>query len=232
MEALVWRQLKHPNILPLLGVNSELFSPSFCLVSPWMANKDIITYLRRNPDHDRYTVFTEIAAGLLYLHTRDPPIIHGDIRGANILVTEDGHCCLADFGLSLVATDSRSWRTTTTSAIKGAIRWMAPELITQHGSSAKEFSLHKASRDVYAFGCTAIEIITLQVPYHELKTDAAVLYALLSGERPVRPQSIWCSDAIWDLITRCWAADPSTRPWPGLLLETAQTSIRTIRRKN
>ncbi|KAJ3862367.1 hypothetical protein EV359DRAFT_10643, partial [Lentinula novae-zelandiae] len=45
-EALLWRQLKHPNILPLLGVNEEIFSPSFCLVSPWMANKDIITYLK------------------------------------------------------------------------------------------------------------------------------------------------------------------------------------------
>ncbi|KIK54725.1 hypothetical protein GYMLUDRAFT_176737, partial [Collybiopsis luxurians FD-317 M1] len=50
-EALVWRQLKHPNILPLLGVNTDLFSPSFCLISPWMENRDIITYLRRNPQH-------------------------------------------------------------------------------------------------------------------------------------------------------------------------------------
>ncbi|KIK64855.1 hypothetical protein GYMLUDRAFT_143969, partial [Collybiopsis luxurians FD-317 M1] len=45
-EALVWRQLKHPNILPLLGVNSKLFYPSFCLVYPWMENQDIIAYLK------------------------------------------------------------------------------------------------------------------------------------------------------------------------------------------
>ncbi|KIK63206.1 hypothetical protein GYMLUDRAFT_110426, partial [Collybiopsis luxurians FD-317 M1] len=48
-EALVWRQLKHPNILPLLGVNMDLFSPSFCLISPWMENRNVITYLKHNP---------------------------------------------------------------------------------------------------------------------------------------------------------------------------------------
>ncbi|KAJ3872329.1 kinase-like domain-containing protein, partial [Lentinula edodes] len=80
-EALLWRQLKHPNILPLLGVNEEIFAPSFCLVSPWMANKDIITYLKANPTHSRHNVLTEIAAGLAYLHSRTPPMIHGDIRG-------------------------------------------------------------------------------------------------------------------------------------------------------
>ncbi|KAE9404395.1 kinase-like protein, partial [Gymnopus androsaceus JB14] len=80
-EALIWRQLQHPNILPLLGINVELFSPSFCLISPWMENKDIITFLRKNPTHDRRRVLSEVAAGLSYLHSRDPPILHGDIRG-------------------------------------------------------------------------------------------------------------------------------------------------------
>ncbi|KAJ3970303.1 hypothetical protein EV361DRAFT_776213, partial [Lentinula raphanica] len=55
-EALIWRQLKHPNILPLLGVQLDMFYPSFCLVSPWMANKDIITYLKKNPEHDFLTI--------------------------------------------------------------------------------------------------------------------------------------------------------------------------------
>ncbi|KAE9390762.1 hypothetical protein BT96DRAFT_1063301, partial [Gymnopus androsaceus JB14] len=55
-EAILWRQLKHPNILPLPGVNAELFNPSFCLISPWMANKDIVSYLKQNPKHSRHDV--------------------------------------------------------------------------------------------------------------------------------------------------------------------------------
>ncbi|KIK56513.1 hypothetical protein GYMLUDRAFT_174194, partial [Collybiopsis luxurians FD-317 M1] len=80
-EALLWRQLQHPNILPLLGVNLELFFPSFCLISPWMVNRDIITYLRQNPAHNRHTALLDIASGLAYLHSKEPSIMHGDIRG-------------------------------------------------------------------------------------------------------------------------------------------------------
>ncbi|KIK54728.1 hypothetical protein GYMLUDRAFT_48439 [Collybiopsis luxurians FD-317 M1] len=115
-EALVWRQLKHPNILPLLGVNTDLFSPSFCLISPWMENRDIITYLRQNPQHSLPSVLSEVAAGLYYLHSRHPPVVHGDIRGGNILVTDDLRCCLADFGLTLVTTTSQVWSLTTSSS--------------------------------------------------------------------------------------------------------------------
>ncbi|KIK56136.1 hypothetical protein GYMLUDRAFT_230425 [Collybiopsis luxurians FD-317 M1] len=82
-EALVWRQLNHPNILPLLGVNTELFFPSFCLVSPWMEHRDIITYLKQNPEHDLHSVLLEVAAGVSYLHSREPAVIHGDIRGVS-----------------------------------------------------------------------------------------------------------------------------------------------------
>ncbi|KAF9259165.1 hypothetical protein L218DRAFT_843322, partial [Marasmius fiardii PR-910] len=52
-EVLIWTQLSHPNIVPLIGVNADLFEPEFCLVSPWMANDDIISFLKRNPDHNR-----------------------------------------------------------------------------------------------------------------------------------------------------------------------------------
>ena len=52
-ETLVWRQLRHPNILPFLGVSEELFAPSYCLISPWMINGNIMSYLEAHPDHDR-----------------------------------------------------------------------------------------------------------------------------------------------------------------------------------
>ncbi|KAJ3812439.1 kinase-like domain-containing protein, partial [Lentinula lateritia] len=160
----------------------------------------------------------EIAAGLAYLHSGTPPIIHGDIRGvcvvnfcANILVTDDFHCCLADFGLALVTADSRSWSTATTSTgLKGAIRWMAPELIIQ---GLVEEHPHHTSRDIYAFGCTVVEILTLKVPFHDQRTDAAVIYSLMLGERPARPKDVWCPDTIWDLTTRCWTESPVLRPY-------------------
>ncbi|KIK53337.1 hypothetical protein GYMLUDRAFT_179049, partial [Collybiopsis luxurians FD-317 M1] len=85
-EALVWRQLDHPNILTFLGVNMDLFSPSFCLISPWMENRDIKTFLEKNPQHSLLSVLCDVAAGLQYLHSRNPPLIHGDIRGVRVLL--------------------------------------------------------------------------------------------------------------------------------------------------
>ncbi|KAJ3718532.1 kinase-like domain-containing protein [Lentinula raphanica] len=158
-EALVWRQLKHPHILPLLGVNLELFLPSFCLISPWMENKDIITFLRQNPKHNIFRALLDIAAGMCYLHSRDPPIVHGDIRGANVLVTDDGRCCLADFGLALVTSDvTQPWSIMSSGTSMGALRWMAPEYLESDGAAPT--SVHP-SRDVYAFGCTILEASTI-----------------------------------------------------------------------
>ncbi|KAK0211592.1 hypothetical protein IW262DRAFT_1251574, partial [Armillaria fumosa] len=48
-EALVWQNVKHPNILPFLGVNKEIFAPSFCLISPWMDNGNIMSFLCHHP---------------------------------------------------------------------------------------------------------------------------------------------------------------------------------------
>ncbi|KIK59358.1 hypothetical protein GYMLUDRAFT_245426 [Collybiopsis luxurians FD-317 M1] len=208
-EALIWRQLKHPNILPLLGVERELFSPSFCLISPWMKNKDIITFLKQNPHHSLSSVLCEVAAGLLYLHSREPPVIHGDIRGGNILVNDDLRCCLADFGLAVVTTSSQAWSHTTSSCTcKGSTRWLAPEYIFNRGSLVPKHT----SQDVYAFGCTIIEILTKKLPFCDLRNDAAVISSLNEGGRPSRPESISYPEILWDLTNRCWAQDAHTRP--------------------
>ncbi|THV05931.1 kinase-like protein, partial [Dendrothele bispora CBS 962.96] len=133
-EALLWRQLNHPNVLPFLGVNINLFTPArLCLILPWMENRNIIQYLTNHPGHDLLCTISEIAAGLNYLHNLSRPIVHGDIRGANILVNLDSRCCLADFGLSL-ATETTQGFTTTSDGVKGCARWLAPELSPQENS--------------------------------------------------------------------------------------------------
>ncbi|KIK53357.1 hypothetical protein GYMLUDRAFT_938227 [Collybiopsis luxurians FD-317 M1] len=209
-EALVWRQLHHPNILPLLGVNIDLFHPSFCLISPWMENRDIITFLKQNPHHSIPSVLREVAAGLEYLHSREPPVIHGDIRGGNILVKDDLHCCLADFGLTLVTTSSQVWSLTTSSSTnKGSMRWLAPEFFIPDLTAPIP---DPTSRDVYAFGCTIVEVLTQKLPFHDCRNDYSVIVHLMNGERPARPQDVWCPDVVWDLTTHCWAQSAQDRP--------------------
>ncbi|KAF9038328.1 kinase-like protein [Hymenopellis radicata] len=204
-EALVWSHLEHPNVLPFLGVNSELFHPSICLISPWLENGNIIAFLENHPTHDRFRSLLEILEGIRYLH--EHRIVHADIRGANILVTEDFHCCLADFGLSLVAESQMIG--SSAMELRGSLRWLAPEIMD--GTSD---ILPITARDIYAFGCTVIEIFTGHPPFSHIKTEVAVIHQVLTlKESPPRPPiKHFPSDELWSLVLACLSSAPKSRP--------------------
>ncbi|KAJ8085076.1 serine/threonine protein kinase, AGC [Marasmius tenuissimus] len=234
-EALLWTRLSHPNLLPFIGVNTTLFPQGFCLVSPWMANGDIIGFLELTPGHDRLASILDISAGMAHLHECE--IVHGDIKGANVLVNEAGRALLADFGLAITVADSTTRAKPSTSEMKGSIRWMAPELFrSSNGIRATmgggKDRTHKFSRDVYAFACTVLEVrplsyshaclayelveqvITGKPPFAEL-TDPTVMYeVMVNNARPSRPSpgNYWCPDNVWTLVERCWAQRPQDRP--------------------
>ncbi|KAJ7233211.1 kinase-like domain-containing protein [Mycena rebaudengoi] len=201
-EALVWQNLKHPNILPLIGIDRESF-PSLCMVSPWMEHGTIMKYLN---DHGRERVdklLCEIAQGLQYLHSHN--IVHGDLRGANILVTHDWSACLADFGLATLTDATMPMFPTSSRA--GSVRWMAPELL-----SPEHFGLEfrrTAATDVYAFGSVCIELYTGRAPFAEVSEGTALL-KIIDGEKPKRPTTM--DDVLWYYVNNYLGRYPATRP--------------------
>ncbi|KAK0464740.1 kinase-like domain-containing protein [Desarmillaria tabescens] len=215
-EALVWRQLRHPNILPFLGVNEDLFTPSYCLISPWMVNGNIMSYLEAHPDHNRLTTLIQVAEGMKYLHNLDPPVVHSDIRGANILVMDDLCCCLADFGLSLFA-ESQAFDSSSRMS-RGSIRWLALEYI----NSTLLDQSYLTARDIYAYGCTVLEIFTGKPPFSNIKNDAGVIYEVLTkqGRPPRPPLNLFPYDELWLLVTACLATVSSQRPNAEQILES------------
>ncbi|KAJ7146971.1 kinase-like domain-containing protein [Mycena epipterygia] len=206
-EALCWGPLDHPNILSFLGVNEQI-EPyrSFCLISPWMDNGNLMSFLEKNPDFDRLKAVIDTAEGMRYLHELDPPIIHADIRGANILVTKELRCCLANFGLAaateMVITSVRNDDT---------LPWMAPEILQEIPPGTTTSS----TRDIFAFGCTMLEIFTGKRPFDGVPMPAVFL-KVMNGERPSRPgagssaQEI--SDETWAVISSCWRQEAAERP--------------------
>ncbi|KAJ7762172.1 kinase-like domain-containing protein [Mycena metata] len=157
-EALLWRDLHHPHILPFIGIDRESFPASLCMVSPWLEHGTVLKYLN---DHGRQNVdklLFEVAQGLEYLHSHN--IVHGDLRGSNILVNKDWSACLADFGLSGFSEGNTGQ---TSSKRAGSAYWMAPELLAPEHFEGK-FSRTPAS-DVYAFGCVCFEVSDTYVLY-------------------------------------------------------------------
>ncbi|KAJ7238060.1 kinase-like domain-containing protein [Mycena haematopus] len=204
-EALIWRQLCHPNVLPFFGV--YYLENRLCLVSPWMENGNMMDFLTtENPTNtDRLALILGVALGLRYLHEQN--VVHGDLKGINILVTPSRKACIADFGLSSIADIMTLRFTHSTSYVQGGTaRYQAPELLRGE-------SRHYSS-DVYAFACVCYEILTGMIPFHEVPNDVAVLLQVIQGNRPSRPAS--CSgttalDSLWKLLLACWEEKANLR---------------------
>ncbi|CAL1710049.1 unnamed protein product [Somion occarium] len=127
------------------------------MVSPWMKHGNVMQcishLLKQKEKVPYYRWIYEIASGMQYLFHED--VVHGDLRGANILVDDKLSIQIADFGLSRVLDPDSAKEVSIQS---GAVRWFAPEIVLH---SAKASS----RTEVYAFGCVCLEIFTRKIPF-------------------------------------------------------------------
>ncbi|KAG8767322.1 hypothetical protein FRC12_006315 [Ceratobasidium sp. 428] len=147
----------------------------------------------------------QIAEGLTYLH--ELGVVHGDLKGDNILILDNGEPLIADFGNAVLRKRSLQF-TSTTERNTISLRWTAPELF--------EGGSHSAPADVFALGMTLLENMTGELPYAD-KSDLAVVYAISKGQPPRRRETCVLSTseigtALWSLLERCWTFDPTSRP--------------------
>ncbi|KAJ7920371.1 kinase-like domain-containing protein, partial [Mycena leptocephala] len=203
-EAIIWRQLSHPNLLPFFGL--YYLDERICLVSPWMSSGNIREFLNSAPYTDRVSLMLDVALGLEYLHRNG--VVHGDLKGINVLITPSRRACLADFGLSSIS-DAMTVRFTDSdeNTRGGTARYQAPELISMSTDTTSDFG-----SDVYAFACTCYEILTGNVPFSEMRNDMQVIMSVVSGARPSRPNTILPNDSLWLLLQDCWAQNSANRP--------------------
>ncbi|KAJ6589560.1 kinase-like domain-containing protein, partial [Mycena capillaripes] len=214
-EVLTWVHLKHVYVLPFLGLDKKTFEgyPP-CIITPFMRNgtmNDFVKNRNRTLPNKRVDhLLFETAQGLAYLHSQN--IVHGDLRGGNVLIDDGEHAQLADFGLAIV-TDATFGTTSSTQG--GSLRWMAPELYDPQVESRKRT---KAS-DVYAFACLCIEIYTGEQPFWSIQPDIAVIFQIRDQKCPPRPSNSGAfggtrpmSDRLWATVEACWAHEPSDRP--------------------
>ncbi|CAE6353278.1 unnamed protein product [Rhizoctonia solani] len=129
------------------------FQDQIAMVSPWMKYGDLRGYLKQNPEADRCQLSYEICDGLVYLHNMN--IVHGDLKGANVLVSESGNAMLSDFGNSLIEGKTVGFTATTRSTAYSS-RWAAPEIL--------EGAPVSYQADIFALGMTLlVRIISLRI---------------------------------------------------------------------
>ncbi|KAF8602236.1 WD40 repeat-like protein [Ceratobasidium sp. AG-I] len=211
-----WSKATHKNVQPLSGI--IMFQGHLGMVSPWMENGTLKQYIESNPSANRYQLCFQVTEGVSYLHNIG--MIHGDIKTANILVSNDSVVKINDFDYSLLANSSLIF--SETKAGGGTVRWMAPELLVPQDGEEDQ---RNEQTDVYALGMTMLEIISGRMPFSYYKTEPMVIGALTKSEHPRRPDELSeqneLADRMWALLLTSWDYDPTNRPTASSISQSA-----------
>ncbi|RLN56728.1 hypothetical protein BBJ28_00020748 [Nothophytophthora sp. Chile5] len=182
-EANTWFQLNHRNVVKMYGgchVGRLVFVCEY-------ASQGSLDSFSKAEGRDPLLIWSTLlstATGLRYLH--DVGVVHGDLKGNNILIGKDGVAKLTDFGLSFFRKNADL---EAEQGALGAYRWKSPECL--NGRVATFAS------DIFSFGMCIIEAVSGALPWGNRIDDIAVKHYVTKGELPNRPAVF--EDEEWDL---------------------------------
>lgn len=146
---------------------------------------------------EQLSILGDVANGLRFLHRADPPIVHGNLKGTNVLIGSDLKAKLTDFGLA--GTLGRNELAPTASF------WFAPECLVEN-------PVFTTYSDIYSFGVLIYEVFARTDPYAG-ENKKEVLREIVDPEinkRPAIPKG--CPVKVALLMSDCFSADPQSRP--------------------
>ena len=150
------------------------------------------------------TIMEMVLKGLVNIHKIN--LIHRDIKGSNILLSEDGYAKLGDFGVGIKLTDEE-YRTSK----KGSPYWMSPQVVSNEKYDTKT--------DIWSLGITCVELVEGEPPNGSVK-PREVMEKIRTA--PPRVEEIIDenehTDEFIDFVGLCLQIDPSKRPTAEQLL--------------
>ncbi|XDV51477.1 hypothetical protein PO909_020346 [Leuciscus waleckii] len=154
-------------------------------------------------------VTRETLQGLYYLHNKGK--MHRDIKGANILLTDNGYVKLADFGVSAQITATLAKR----KSFIGTPYWMAPEV-----AAVERKGGYNHLCDIWAVGITAIELAELQPPMFDLHPMRALFLMTKSNFQPpkLKDKVKWTNN-FHNFVKLALTKNPKKRPPADKLLQ-------------
>ncbi|XP_057703318.1 mitogen-activated protein kinase kinase kinase kinase 3-like isoform X6 [Corythoichthys intestinalis] len=221
-EILMMKDCKHSNIVAYFGSylrrDKLWISMEYCgggslqdiyhVTGPLLESQ--IAYMSR-----------ETLQGLYYLHNKGK--MHRDIKGANILLTDNGYVKLADFGVSAQITATLAKR----KSFIGTPYWMAPEV-----AAVERKGGYNQLCDIWAVGITAIELAELQPPMFELHPMRALFLMTKSNFQPPKlKDKVKWTDNFHHFVKVALTKNPKKRPTAEKLLQhpfVSQPLSRTL----
>nr|WIM36848.1 LCK proto-oncogene, Src family tyrosine kinase [Ogcocephalus cubifrons] len=198
-EANMMKNLLHPRLVRLFAVVTQ--EPIF-IVTEYMENGSLVDYLKTTAGsslsmNTLIDMASQVADGMAFIESKN--YIHRDLRAANILVSHDLICKIADFGLARLIEDNEY---TAREGAKFPIKWTAPEAINYGTFSIKS--------DVWSFGILLTEIVTYgRIPYPGM-SNPEVIQNLEQNYRMPKPEN--CPEGLYNIMCLCWRENPDDRP--------------------
>ncbi|CAE6502487.1 unnamed protein product [Rhizoctonia solani] len=204
----IWEALRHDNIVGVLGIHEEPdLRVEFC------ASGAASRYLEKHLDDHirlRKRMILDLLAGIVYLHSQKPPVVHGCICMDKLLVDSQGRTKVSEFGLASLV--ERFGLFAPSISQSNRTRWLSPELLDTDADEQPPVCTTES--DIWALGCTLFEIMSGKLPYFKLKHDLRVQREILSKKPPGRQDSCLAPEFVpfWLLLTQCWSWAPEQRP--------------------
>ncbi|XP_030827428.1 receptor-interacting serine/threonine-protein kinase 2 isoform X4 [Camarhynchus parvulus] len=216
-EAEILHKARFSYILPILGICNE---PEFLgIVTEYMTSGSLNQLLHGKdvyPDIPwclRFRILYEIALGVNYLHNMNPPLLHHDLKTQNILLDNEFHVKIADFGMSKWRVISMSQSRSESSLPEGGtIVYMPPE---DYNPSQKTRASVK--HDIYSYAVIIWEVMSRKQPFEEVINPLQIMYSVSQGQRLDLSEGSLSMDIphrglIIRLMESGWAQNPDERP--------------------
>uniref|UniRef100_A0A8D2D654 Receptor-interacting serine/threonine-protein kinase 4 n=1 Tax=Sciurus vulgaris TaxID=55149 RepID=A0A8D2D654_SCIVU len=206
-EAKKMEMAKFRYVLPVYGICREPVG----LVMEYMETGSLENLLASEPlPWDlRFRIVHETAVGMNFLHCMSPPLLHLDLKPANILLDAHYHVKISDFGLAKCSGLSHS-HDLSMDGLFGTIAYLPPERIREKSR------LFDTKHDVYSFAIVIWGVLTQKKPFADEKNILHIMVKVVKGHRPelppvCRPRPRACGNLL-RLMQRCWQEDPRERP--------------------
>ena len=209
-------ELSHPNLQRYLFF--DVYENRPYLIMPFYKEGSVARYVTKNKQISEelcWKILHDVAAGLAYMHSFNPPLIHQNIKPENILISNEGNFIISDFGIAAKVYNCESKIQNSAITIDTPLFNMGPD---NFGIKSRPIM----AEDLWALGTVMYELITNMPPFGD--HDGLIQ---TKGEKPFEIEGDY-SQELKDLVFSLLSVNPWERPTAKMIEKYAYNKLNGI----